>query len=160
VNTIEELTILSCLADRVSHRIAELRSELTAAAIERYEQTGAASTDRYPQATVALRVSTRRATVTDRAALIAWATTNRPDMLRTIVDIHDMSVKALLAAADITGDVVCTTDGTVIDGITIHEGGKPTSLAVKFTDTTAADAEAEAMLTAMLAALTEPIDPS
>jgi hypothetical protein len=140
---------------------AELREQLARDARAEYAEQGTAPTWRLPDlATVTLPVSRQTVAVADQAALTAWMATRRPEQVQTVQQIRPAGLKALLGQICVVdGDLPTLDDGELVPGLTVRPGGQPRALTLRAAPeaTAVLDAEADAVLGSIAAALGEPI---
>lgn len=156
---IKNLVLLLQVADKVKARIADLRGELETQARAEWEQQGMAPAWTLPGvATCTLGIADPTITVSDEKALVAWMERNHPTEVETIKRPREASVKAIIDAAEVDGDLVHH-GGDVIPGLTAIPGGNPKGITVRPTSGAkqVLGAEADALLSAVVAAYEEPI---
>jgi hypothetical protein len=158
-DAVKTLVLLGLVADRVKRQIADMRAGLEIQARTEYVEQGMAPTwNLRGVATVGLAIADTTVVVDDEAKLVAWLAEHRPTEVETVTRPREAGLKALLDAVVVDGDTVHI-DGDVVPGLAVVHGGRPKHLTVRPTNEARQHlgAEADAMLDALMMALTEPV---
>ena len=153
------IALLKAIADDIVQQMADERDGHRDLLVKKYAEDGVKSFDvRLPNGTkvssISLAIPKDSTTVTDDAALIAWAKDNAPDLLRevTIPAVPEQVIPAQPERTEIHldpkrvtellervkpidssgGEVVDPDTAQVVDGITYEPGGQPRSFSVHY----------------------------
>lgn len=145
------VALLKAFAEWVETELNTVRAEHRDDLVARYQEEGTKSFDvKLPDGTkvgtISLSIPNDRVDITDQTALIAWATSNDPTLVKTVdhpavpahttVELDPKRFSEFLARVKTgsDGSVIDPDTGAVVDGLTHKPGGPPKSYSVRYTD--------------------------
>jgi len=140
------LTLMKAVADTVAKFMAEAREQRLPDLLDFYDDNGSKSLSvRLPDgtkvATISLPEKKEFFEVTDKVAFLTWAREHHPEWIETVVvppqpeityeEVSETQANRYLKGLAHQGDVAFDgKTGEVVDGVTYHPKGRPTSFSV------------------------------